>query len=225
MNCGYDSAGPWDGGRNCSGRQLPAVAALGQYLVGRYGGSFQGYNCRPNTADASQLSQHGTGRALDYFPESLAEGSAVAELLVEHWEAWGVQLVIWNRRDWTCAAGWTSYGGPNPHTDHLHIELRDQAARSNRTADYYREELIMDREVAAAFARQQAQLARLRATQLRQSELAAERHRRIMRALGRLSATEAAELRESMNADRSAAEALEAEAAELDAQAAELGRH
>lgn len=139
--CRYDDAGPWNGGRNCSGRLYPGTEALGEALKARWGGSYGGYSCRPNTADASQLSVHGTGRAVDWFQPSKAAGDEAAEWLVANAEAFGVQLVIWNRRDWFCNAGWTSYGGPNPHTDHIHVELTIPAANNN-TASTYRKELF-----------------------------------------------------------------------------------
>lgn len=144
MTCRYDSAGPWNGGRGCSGSFTPGARALGEHLTGRYGGSFQGYNCRPNTAAPSMLSVHGTGRAVDFFPPSKAVGDQVAALLVDNWERWGVQMVIWYRRDWTCSNGWTSYGGPNPHTDHIHLELTVPAGQSNTAATYGRRPMPAD---------------------------------------------------------------------------------
>lgn len=136
--CRYDSAGPWNGGASCAGGLLDSTRNLGAALVERYeGGRAEGYNCRPNTADASQLSVHGTGRAVDYFPPSMAAGHSAAAWLVANWAKFGIQMVIWNRRDWTCAAGWTSYGGPSPHTDHLHIEQQTAAAHAAHPVSYY----------------------------------------------------------------------------------------
>ena len=131
MSC-YDDAGPWNGGASCTGSLTPGAQALGELLVTEYGGSFQGYNCRPNTADGSQLSVHGTGRAVDFFPPSSAVGDTAAAFLVDQAAALGIQLVIWNRRDWSCYGGWSSYGGPNPHTDHVHVELTVAASRNGR---------------------------------------------------------------------------------------------
>jgi hypothetical protein len=128
--CRYDEAGPWMGGTRCAGHIKRGTFALGKALANYWGGSFGGYACRQNTADASQMSVHGTGRALDFFPQSRGEGDAIAAFLVAHHEQLGIQLVIWWRRDWQCGPGWTVYGGPVPHTDHLHIEQDASAAET-----------------------------------------------------------------------------------------------
>jgi hypothetical protein len=109
---------------------------LGEHLVDEFGGYYGGYSCRPNTADSSQMSVHGTGRAFDYFPEAKYEGDAVARLLVENHERWGIQLIIWWYKDWKCGVGWTYYSGPVPHTDHLHVELTIPAAQNNDAQTY-----------------------------------------------------------------------------------------
>jgi hypothetical protein len=134
--CRYDDAGPWLGGRSCSGRFHSGTEALGEAIKRKWGGSYGGYSCRQNTADASQLSVHGTGRAIDFFPQSKGEGDAIARWLVENHEEFGIQLIIWWYKDWSCGGGWSSYGGPVPHTDHLHIELTIPASRENTPATY-----------------------------------------------------------------------------------------
>src|SRR5690606_24148008 len=92
--------------------------------------SIDGYNCRANTANGSQTSVHGTGRAIDIFIPLLDDdadnlsGDLIANWLVYNAETFGVQLVIWDRSRWI-GVGSTkhgSYGGPYPHTDHLHVE-------------------------------------------------------------------------------------------------------
>jgi hypothetical protein len=148
--CRYDEAGPWLGGTKCSGTFYPGTQALGEALVANFGGSYGGYSCRPNTADTSQLSVHGTGRAVDWFPPSKAAGDRGTTWLVQNHIKFGVQLVIWWHEDWSCTAldnvpgvgagdGWTSYGGPNPHTDHAHVELTVPAAADNTAATYTKE--------------------------------------------------------------------------------------
>ncbi|MET0787214.1 MAG: hypothetical protein ABWY25_10955 [Paenisporosarcina sp.] len=134
--CRYDEAGPWLGGRTCAGKFYSGTEALAESIKRKYGGSYGGYACRQNTADSSQLSVHGTGRAVDFFPQSKSEGDAIAGWLVQNHKKFGIQLVIWYRRDWDCDSGWTSYGGPVPHTDHLHIELTVPASRNNTAATY-----------------------------------------------------------------------------------------
>jgi hypothetical protein len=134
--CRYDEAGPWLGGRTCAGKFYDGTESLGETLKRKYGGSYGGYACRQNTADSSQLSVHGTGRAIDFFPQSKSEGDAIASWLVANHEKFGIQLVIWWYRDWQCGDGWTTYTGPVPHTDHLHIELTIEASRENTSATY-----------------------------------------------------------------------------------------
>ena len=141
----YDDAPSWSGGRNCGGSLLVGTRELGEYLHTSFRGvrAYDGYACRANTANTSQTSLHGTGRALDvYIPLSGGQadntvGDAVANWLVANAASLGVQLVIWDRSSWNASHGagakLRSYGGPHPHHDHLHIELNtDGAAR--RTA-------------------------------------------------------------------------------------------
>lgn len=147
VGCRYDRAGSWNGGASCSVGLKSGTQALGEALRARWGGSWGGFSCRPNTADTSQLSVHGTGRAVDWFQPSHQAGDEAARWLVENHEKFGIQLVIWDRKDWSCSAldnvpgvgagdGWTPYGGPNPHTDHLHIELTIPAANDNTARTY-----------------------------------------------------------------------------------------
>jgi hypothetical protein len=134
----YEEAGSWSGGSRCSGTFLPGSRALGDYLVANFGASsYDGYSCRPNTASTSQLSMHGTGRAIDLFiPQSGGRadndrGDPIANWLVQHAEEIGVQFIIWDQTKWNgsySGAKDASYGGPNPHTDHLHIELTSDGA-------------------------------------------------------------------------------------------------
>lgn len=139
----YDDALPWSGGRNCGGGLLAGTRELGAYLVGSFPGvsRYEGYACRPNTANTSQTSIHGTGRAVDVFIPTRSGGAAdntvgdaVANWVIANASTLGVQLVIWDRSSWNASrpAGskLRAYGGPHPHNDHLHIELNtDGAAR------------------------------------------------------------------------------------------------
>ncbi len=143
----YDDAPAWNGGRNCGGSFHPGTRELGDYLRANFRAvsSYGGYSCRPNTADTSRTSVHGTGRAIDVFiPLSRGDadntlGDPVANWLITNASVLGVQLVIWDRSSWNASrpAGskLRAYGGPHPHHDHLHVELNaDGAAR--RTAWY-----------------------------------------------------------------------------------------
>ena len=131
----YDDAASWSGGKNCTGGFTAGAKRLQDWLKANYGAaSIQGYNCRPNTADRSKTSIHGVGRASDWFRNAgnakqagqvasfikrmSAHGAAMAR-------AMGVQYWIWNRKQYSVKASSVSvsrYGGPNAHTDHVHIE-------------------------------------------------------------------------------------------------------
>ncbi len=126
----YDSPGPWDGGAHCAGSHLPGTGRLADYLrtfpgVSRVGG----YSCRANTANAREMSVHGTGRALDIMLPDPAYGDDIANWLVANANVLGVQLVIWDRVIWNSERRTTRpYTGPSSHTDHIHVELTRAAA-------------------------------------------------------------------------------------------------
>ncbi|MEZ4389790.1 MAG: SH3 domain-containing protein [Polyangiales bacterium] len=140
QSVGYDSPGSWSGGRNCGGGLLAGARELGTYIRANFRNvsRYEGYNCRPNTASTSQLSVHGTGRAIDVFiplSGSSADntyGDAVANWLVQNAQAIGVQYLVWDRSSWSASrpAGskLRAYTGPHPHNDHIHIELTVAAA-------------------------------------------------------------------------------------------------
>ena len=127
----YEGAGAWNGGRGCSGSLRPGSRALGDRIKAQFAlRQVDGYACRRNTASTSQLSMHGTGRALDIFSTG-TKGTQVANYLVSNANQLGIQMVIWNRTIWTVTSGGGSsraYGGPNPHTDHVHAELTSAAS-------------------------------------------------------------------------------------------------
>jgi len=105
---------------------------LGAY--GARGGRNLGiYNCR-SVAGSSTTSLHGEGRATDFgVPVGAAWAQALADLLVARSAELGIQCVIYNRRIWSGSyphAGWRTYKGTNPHTDHLHVELSWNSART-----------------------------------------------------------------------------------------------
>lgn len=137
----YDDAPAWRGASSCGGRILAGTQRLAEYLKRNYAAvsSYGGYACRPNTANTSQVSVHGTGRAVDIFipmdhgAADNTRGDVVAGWIVSHAQSIGVQYVVWDRTSYnpSRAAGskFRPYGGPNPHIDHIHVELnRDGAA-------------------------------------------------------------------------------------------------
>lgn len=136
----YDSPGAWNDGANCSGRLLEGTRELGDFLVRRFPQIrfYGGYSCRRNTGNLSQMSVHGTGRALDLMlpmdggDADNGKGDPVANWLVTHAQLIGVQYEIWDHWDWNASLSGrkdTPYGGPIPHIDHIHMELSQEGAR------------------------------------------------------------------------------------------------
>lgn len=142
----YTGAGAWNNGASCAGGITPGGEILRQYLYDHFPqiASIGGYACRQNTANLNELSVHGTGRALDIMipvvgADSDADndaGDPIGNWLIENAEAIGIQYIIWDQWTWSASrsagAKDRSYGGPNPHVDHLHVEL-SQAASENTT--------------------------------------------------------------------------------------------
>lgn len=133
----YDEAPQWTGSAACSGKLKAGGHKLGEYLLDHFDvvTSVGGYACRRNTANASRMSVHGTGRALDVFIPTVGgaadngQGDKVANWLVTHSQQIGVQLVIRDRSIWRAnGTNDGAYGGPNPHVDHIHVEITNEAA-------------------------------------------------------------------------------------------------
>ena len=127
---------------NCGGTFRPGTRALAEYLVANFDGarSYGGYSCRPNTANTSQMSVHGTGRAIDLMVRTISgdadntAGDPIANWLIENAQSIGVQYIIWDRTSWNASRSGDkhrTYTGPNKHVDHLHIELSPQGAEQN----------------------------------------------------------------------------------------------
>lgn len=69
---------------------------------------------------------HPSGRALDFMINNIANGHATGEALAQHLianaEKYRVDYIIWNKRSWNSRRkSWATYGGSNPHTDHVHL--------------------------------------------------------------------------------------------------------
>jgi hypothetical protein len=135
----YDPAPEWATGTNCSRQFTAGADELGRYILAQHPGvtHIGGYACRQNTANAAETSVHGTGRAIDVMIPPLGTaantpvGDPIANWLVQHATAIGVQYVIWNRSSWGGhykAPKQRSYRGPNPHIDHIHAEITIEAA-------------------------------------------------------------------------------------------------
>ncbi|RYE80571.1 MAG: hypothetical protein EOO74_01960, partial [Myxococcales bacterium] len=104
----YDNPPSWNKGKNCSGTFTSGAKELGYHIKTNFSKvtSVGGYSCRQNTANKSQTSVHGTGRAIDIMIKPVngkansAAGDAIANWLVTHADEIGVQYVIWNRTAW-----------------------------------------------------------------------------------------------------------------------------
>lgn len=77
-------------------------------------------------AGSKTWSLHACGRALDWKPSSFDGGQRLNHLLVQAADQHDIQLIIWNRQQFGGRRGrvFAPYGGSDPHTGHLHIEVR-----------------------------------------------------------------------------------------------------
>lgn len=115
-------------------RRFPQITAAGGFEC-----------CRQNTGDTDYLSVHSIGRAIDLMIPQIngdadnTAGDEVANWLMEHAQEIGVQQIVWDRASWnpTRAPGsrLRPYGGPIPHTDHIHVELNLDGA--NRRTPFF----------------------------------------------------------------------------------------
>lgn len=136
----YDGSTPWDGGRHCTGGLTRGAGALRSYLQAHFHGisSIGGYSCRPNTANTSEMSVHGSGRALDIMiPTDHGDadngvGDPIANWLITNSHTIGVQYLIWDHTQWSASRSTgrvRAYTGPIPHIDHIHAEITLPASR------------------------------------------------------------------------------------------------
>lgn len=87
---------------------------------------------------ASTVPDHNNKRCVDFMVRSIADGNAVADYIWRNRARLGLRLIIWNRRiisTYRSSGGrpagvWGRYGGPNPHTDHPHVEFNSAAYRA-----------------------------------------------------------------------------------------------
>lgn len=136
---GYTGAGPWVGESGCSGRFTGGAQLLKDWVLANWPQATQvgGYSCRPIVGNSSQMSVHGTGRAIDiHIPLDGTQadnglGDPLANYLVQNADKLGIQMVIWDRWLWSPSRSPRSraYTGSHPHHDHLHVEITPEAAR------------------------------------------------------------------------------------------------
>ncbi|MGP5689792.1 hypothetical protein [Glutamicibacter ardleyensis] len=119
--------GPADGAKGAMAWFLAKYKELG----GRNSGI---YNCRNVRGSSRTTSLHGEGRAVDFglkWYDKISVFEEFAEQLRLNSAELGIQCIIFNRKIFSggyASKGWHRYGGVNPHTDHLHVELSWGAA-------------------------------------------------------------------------------------------------
>lgn len=129
----YDGAPLWNEGEFCTDSLTQGAKALANYLESVYSVKVLGFSCRQNTANKKLTSIHGTGRALDIMIKPIngkansAVGDVIANWLIINAENIGVQYIIWNRTYWSGLKS-DRYKGPNPHIDHIHVEINNDGA-------------------------------------------------------------------------------------------------
>ncbi len=134
-------------GNSCTSGMTDGALALKGYLLNHFGHlpEIQGFACRV-VAGSSSLSVHSVGRALDIMIPPVGEdgsvsgsdadnelGDPIAAWLIEHAEEVGVQYIVWDQKQWSGRQNpgqkLSSYGGSNPHVDHIHVELTIAASQ------------------------------------------------------------------------------------------------
>lgn len=98
----------------------------GVSLVGLRRGATVQHPLRDAAGNLRKRDVHEEGRALDVMVSTKSAGNAVANWAVTHARELGIQRVIWDHVRWRLsetADAWMDYTGPNPHTDHVHIEV------------------------------------------------------------------------------------------------------
>lgn len=81
-------------------------------------------NCR-RICDGCPWSQHAYCNAIDIHGSTTVMAE-IANYLVHNASRLKVAHVIYNRRVWSPEAGWHSYTGVSPHTDHVHVDCFPQ---------------------------------------------------------------------------------------------------
>ncbi|MFD4351477.1 glucosaminidase domain-containing protein [Nocardia sp. NPDC058518] len=118
----------------CSKQEQPGARAMADQwkrLTGRSAGT---HSCRKTTWGTPSL--HGEGRSIDLNalvsdPRQRAQADAYVAWMQANAVELQVAYIIWNRRQWSWqsrAKGWRPYGGTNPHTDHVHVDLSWEGA-------------------------------------------------------------------------------------------------
>lgn len=133
----------YEGQTRCLSTEAPGVRdfrAMVQKAWGANGGGIL------RSCSSGGKSEHKEGRAYDWMLDAnSSKDRAVAKEFLDWLLATdeygnkhamarrlGVMYVIWNRQTWSAYrpdAGWSSYTGANPHTDHIHISFSWDGAK------------------------------------------------------------------------------------------------
>lgn len=108
---------------------VPLMSAAKSYALNKWGPmSIGGYAYRANTANPSQMSDHAYGKALDLHGGGDMPAIARYFAGAAGRNRFKIENVIYNRQITNPGRGWRwgPYGGPNPHTDHVHIDTFDR---------------------------------------------------------------------------------------------------
>ncbi len=115
------------------GNVKPAVRAVANKVGPMFGiKTIYGYSYR-NVGGTSTLSDHATGRALDFMC-GLDTGKRLAAYMQDNARQYGVTYIIHNRKIWSVARaseGWRPYTGVSPHTDHVHVSFTGGGGSGN----------------------------------------------------------------------------------------------
>jgi len=119
--------------RSCDPVARPGLVAFRALMFATYGRGRDGGMVR--ACSIGRLSEHKEGRAWDWMlaankPADRAVADSVLRWLTGNGAVnarrTGVMYVIWNGKIWSVynqSAGWRTYKGANPHTDHIHFSF------------------------------------------------------------------------------------------------------
>jgi hypothetical protein len=100
----------------------PHVLAQMQYIASTWGVRAVGMG--PGSVPNSD---HPKGLAIDAMVPGGAVGRGVGTAIATYYRINAARLrvkyIIWYNRIWEPGIGWHAYGGPNPHTNHVHISF------------------------------------------------------------------------------------------------------
>lgn len=123
---------------SCDMTAKPGVVQFRQWVISRYGerpGSPQNIVADCGVARTVGASEHWEGRAWDWMiPDAASAQRLIADLTANGDELArraGIMYMIHNRQMWRAyePRGWSSYTGPDPHTDHIHFSFSWDGAR------------------------------------------------------------------------------------------------